>query len=254
MSPRKVQQNGLMHKRTASSSSSSSDEMANSLETLATPGAEFNQVLQGAVQAFKQSNFDQVETCLRDALLVVLHQRIDTLYQSRSLDEAMDAAVTVINLYPRLPTGYQWAGDICCDKCDYKTAIDYYTRGIAKTESETLKQCLQIATTRCHIKLDPLACLPSELIARIFDFCPEKRVVCLRLSRAWQQKLPHVPMWSSLDVALTNKRKSRHWQVGLTRVLGKGLRELTLKTCKPLCTVVDLLGKAECVNLRKIGK
>ncbi|ORY93904.1 hypothetical protein BCR43DRAFT_349374 [Syncephalastrum racemosum] len=214
-----------------------------------------DELLQGAIAANKERDLVRLERCLRESLELVLGWRTNEYLKSGKLDVALDHANALIEMYPNSPVGYISAGDVYCEKCDYKRAVDIYAEGLAKSNQRSTAEIAQrVESTKLlrDKKCDPLIYLPGELIAKIFDYVPEKRVLCTRLSRTWRQRLPLLPMWSTLRVDIQLRRPG-YWHNGLVRVLKPSLREIHIETDSELCPILSLMSQAGCDNVRKAG-
>lgn len=216
-----------------------------------------DELLQGALAANKERDLVRLEKCLRESLELVLGWRTNEYLKAGKLDVALDHANALIEMYPNSPVGYISAGDVYSERCDYKRAIDIYAEGLAKSNERCTAEIVQrLESTKLlrDRKCDPLEYLPGELIAKIFDYVPEKRALCTRLSRSWRHRLPLLPMWSALHVGIIEQRTPGDWQNGLAQVLKPSLREIHIETDSSLCPILSLMRQAGCTNVRNAGK
>lgn len=212
-------------------------------------------LLEQALHATKSTHYARAEDCLRDAYHSLLELRITQELKAQRLNAAMQHAMTLTRLFPHSPSGYQWQGDIWCDKVDYKKAVEAYKKGVRhSSDSVKLEDSAAKAAARRDSKVDPAAALPSEVFCYLFRFVPTKRVTALCVSRQWQQELlSNTTVWRDLSIHLLDKQSNGYWQAGLSRVLSPSLRTLFITTNVKICPLLYLIANAQCTHVKSIG-
>lgn len=211
--------------------------------------------LEEALKAGKAEDYDRVEGCLRDVLLSIVAMRIEQHRSAHRLDEAMSQAIALTHILPQSPTGYILQGDLWREQSCYARAVEAYERGLAMAPNDdTLSDAVQKAKRHRDRKVDPVGVLPNEVLARLFDFLPEKRVVCTRVSRTWRSRLLSITsLWRDLDVRLLDLPANGYWQRGLMQVLSPSLQSLRLCTNSTICPTLFMLREAGCARVEHIG-
>ncbi|ORY93263.1 hypothetical protein BCR43DRAFT_496607 [Syncephalastrum racemosum] len=211
-------------------------------------------LLEQALHATKSAHYERAEDCLRDAYHSLLELRIAQALKTQRLNTAMQHAVTLTRLFPQSPSGYQWQGDIWCDKLDYKRAVEAYKKGVRHSDnSVNLEESAAKATERRDSKLDPVVALPSEVFCYLFEFVPTKRVTAMCVSRQWRQELlSNKAVWKDLSIHLIDKQPNGYWQAGLSRVLSSSLQTLSITTNVKICPLLYLLANAQCTHVKSI--
>ncbi|ORY96146.1 hypothetical protein BCR43DRAFT_266709 [Syncephalastrum racemosum] len=211
-------------------------------------------LLQEPYNAYQQADYDILETALEDALHAVLDWNAVRHANKGHFEKAMASALKLILMYPNSASGYLHAGGIQAELCDYRQAARYYARGVAAgVQHPDLKARLEAAQRRRDGLIDPVDALPGEVISKIFEYAPEKRVLCTRLSKRWRAVLLNLPMWHTLDIRLINVASHGYWQQGLDHYLKPHLQRLFLRTNSKICLATSALNGAQCRNIQTIG-
>ncbi|ORY90434.1 hypothetical protein BCR43DRAFT_499297 [Syncephalastrum racemosum] len=210
--------------------------------------------LEEALEAGKASDYDRVEHCLRDVLQSIVVMRVEQHRSTRELDKAMTQAIALTHIFPQSPTGHVLQGDLWRERSCYARAVAAYERGLViAPDNAALTQSIQEAKQHRDRKVDPVAALPNEVLARLFEFLPEKRVLCTRVSRVWRSRLLSITsLWRDLDVRLLDLPADGYWQRGLMQVLSPTLKTLRLCTNGTICPTLFMLREAGCARVEHI--
>ncbi|ORY99089.1 hypothetical protein BCR43DRAFT_513232 [Syncephalastrum racemosum] len=122
-----------------------------------------------------------------------------------------------------------------------------------RLQASSSNTALRQAVARRDSKADPLDKLPDDVLASIFKYVPEKRILCIGLSRAWRARMINLPVWQILKIDLKNKLPEGIWQDGLCQVLHPSLESVSVTTDVPLCTPVSLLAESGCINIQRFS-
>lgn len=215
-----------------------------------------NALLDEVAQSHSVKDYAQAETSIRDALHVILDLRAAEQMQLGMLDSCFDHGSRLVELYPDASTGYKWCAAVYSARCNYKRASELYALASERDPNDTEIQEAALETAaRTHRRLDPLLHLPNEVILKIFDFIPEMRVACTRVSRGWRHHLLSLgSLWSTLNIWVVRKSSVGYWQGGLQRYLHPSLKQVNVSTNGHVCSILSLLLQAGCLNIRKISK
>lgn len=194
----------------------------------------------------------QAEKILSTALIELLEARLNQAWKAHQFESAMKTAETLMTRFPTESIGYRWAGDICIARHNYRRAIGLYRQCLERRPSETTQ--LALAKARLEKKVDPLMCLPDDVIEIIIQFALETRLTLMLVSSTWRARLLRLPViWRSLSLNFTSQPLSLYFESVPRRYLGPHIHHLTLKCDKTLCAAAGLLALGQCTQLRMLG-
>ncbi|ORY90431.1 hypothetical protein BCR43DRAFT_499286 [Syncephalastrum racemosum] len=213
-----------------------------------------NALLDNVAQSHRAKDYAQAETSIRDALHVILDLRAAEQMELGLLNSCLEHGLSLMELYPDAATGYTWCANVYSAKCNYKRAAELYALASERDpNSLELQQAAAQSLARTHCRLDPLLHLPNEVILKIFDFIPQMRVRCTRVSRAWRHHLLSLgSLWTTLSIYVVRKPNVGYWQGGLQRYLHPNLKHVNVSTNGHVCAILSLLIQADCMNIKKI--
>ncbi|ORY97474.1 hypothetical protein BCR43DRAFT_504404 [Syncephalastrum racemosum] len=139
---------------------------------------------------------------------------------------------------------------------DYPLPVNHADVRVNHGIQEARRDAMAVTKKGRSHKVDPTDALPVDVILLVFEnFEIKELLVCATVSRHWHRYILNLPVWSRLHVDLlqTSISTMRARQQGLAKVLGPELRVIHIKTDASLFTILSLLSKAGCTNVKKFG-
>ncbi|ORZ01131.1 hypothetical protein BCR43DRAFT_512040 [Syncephalastrum racemosum] len=215
-------------------------------------------LLQEVLEASRENDFERYQSRVHTIRILGYQQQIQRHMESKAYNGAISTAYELIAEEPYWLAGYQWAGDSLCELCRYKDAVEIYQEGIYTTQvpDKTITEHYEAAVAKLEIKIDPIERLPAEVICRIFDFVPQKRILCSMLSSAWRRTLFRSLSWKSIKWNQKNpKAEGTHedlsegyWWEDLANVIRDKTTKLSVQVhaACPLTYLLETVFGVEC--------
>ncbi|ORY89968.1 hypothetical protein BCR43DRAFT_499776 [Syncephalastrum racemosum] len=107
---------------------------------------------------------------------------------------------------------------------------------------------------------DPMQCFPPELVTRIFEFAPEKRITSRCVSRLWRDTLDQLPIWRRLTINRDNSNLFLEFGSAAdidipppASIMTPALQHLTWSTFYPPSYVIQSLDARGCTQLQSLN-
>ncbi|ORY97450.1 hypothetical protein BCR43DRAFT_489799 [Syncephalastrum racemosum] len=225
--------------------------------------AELTTLLQNALDAAKREDLDTVESKTRQALVAVLHLKLqnNNIVTAQRNMAAMAWADGLIRIFPTEPEGYRWKADIFYEQQRYERAAELYHTylTLAKADDSTQQVHARLRAIEQHFAAENqkrLLChLPTELLLRIFELAPSARFVCMSVCWTLRQRLKAIPeLWESLTLDF---RSVPHLKVAHLNHSDDSVREyvkyLCLKTNTDACLELQALSQVNYSHLQRFN-